>query len=65
MFNKIEKWCKVAVLSIWGVVLTASIYSAATGGTPWQMDWVDIICREGTIVSLALADVLRGNNYLF
>ena len=65
MFDKIVKWCKIAVLSIWGVVLAASIYGAATGGTPWQMGWVDIICREGTIVSLALAEVLRDNTYLF
>ena len=65
MFNRIAKLCKVIVLSVWGVVFAASIYSAATGGTPWQMDWVDIICREGTIVSLALAEVLRDNTYLF
>lgn len=65
MFDKIVKWCKIAVLSIWGVVLAASIYSAATGGTPWQTDWVDIICREGTIVSLALAEIFRDNTYLF
>ena len=65
MFDKIAKWLKVGVLSIWGVVLAASIYGAATGSTPWQMDWVDIICREGTIVSLALAEVLRDNTYLF
>ena len=50
MFDKIAKWLKVGVLSIWGVVLAASIYAAATGGTPWQMDGVDIICREGTIL---------------
>ena len=62
MFNKIAKWYKVAVLSIWGIVLAASVYSAATGGTPWQMDWVDIIFREGTIVSLALVEVARDNN---
>ena len=65
MFNKIAKWCKVTVLSIWGVVFAASIYAAATGGTPAQMDWIDIICREGTIVSLALAEVIRDNTYLF
>ena len=65
MFDKIAKWCKVVVLGIWSVVLAACIYSAATGGTPMQMDWVDIICREGTIVSLALAEVLRDNTYLF
>ena len=62
MFDKIEKWCKVATLSIWGVVLAASIYGVATGGTPWRMDWIDIICREGTIVCLALAAVIRDNN---
>ena len=65
MFDKIAKWCKVTVLTIWSVVLAASIYGAVTGGTPWQMDWIDIICREGTIVSLALAEVVRDNTYLF
>lgn len=65
MFDKIAKWCKVVILSVWSVALAASIYSAATGGTPWQMDWMDIICREGTIVSLALAEVFRDNIYLF
>lgn len=65
MFDKIAKWCKVAVLSIWGVVFAASVYSVATGGTPWQMNWVDIICHEGTIVSLALAEIVRDNTYLF
>ncbi len=62
MFDKIVKWCKVGVLSIWGAVLAASIYGAATGGAPWQIDWIDIICREGTIVALAFAEVVRDNN---
>ena len=62
MFDKIAKWLKVGVLSIWSVVLAASIYGAATGGTPAQMDWIDIICRERTIVSLALAEIVRDNN---
>ena len=62
MFNKIGKWCKIGVLGIWSIVLAASIYSAATGGTPAQMDWVDVLCREGTIVSLALAEVIRDNS---
>lgn len=62
MFNKIIKWFKIGVFTIWGVVFAATIYSAATGGTPWQMDWIDIICREGTIVSLAFGEVIRDNN---
>ena len=65
MFDKIAKWCKIGALGVWSIVLAASIYAAATGGTPWQMDWVDIICREGAIVSLALAEVIRDNTYLF
>ena len=43
-------------------MLATSIYDAATGGTPAQMDWIDIICREGTLVSLALAEFVRDNN---
>lgn len=64
MFDKIAKWCKIGALGVWSIVLATSIYGAATGGTPWQVDWVDIICREGTIVSLALVEVVR-DNYLF
>ena len=65
MSDKIAKWLKVGVLSIWSVVLAASIYSAATGSTPRQMDWVDIIGREGIIVSLVLSEAVRDNTYLF
>lgn len=60
--DKITKWLKRIMLTVWALVLAGSIYGWATNGTPYEMSWADIVCREGSIVILALMEVARDNN---
>ena len=58
LFNKIVKWCKILTLTLWSIMLIGNICTWAAGGV-FVMGWMQIFLHEGTIVSLALAEVMR------